>query len=57
VKGESFGKKIINAEENLELPNGQWTFYALMWGSDRPIMNGKLHCGKSVNLNKNGHIL
>lgn len=47
--GDRFGKKINAAEEDLELPNGAWVFYALMWGSESTVMNGKVHCGKSIN--------
>lgn len=47
--GETFGKKINTAEEDLEIPNGAWVFYALMWGNESTSMNGKVHCGKSAN--------
>jgi hypothetical protein len=47
--GDTFGKKINATEEDLELPNGAWVFYALMWGNDSTAMNGKVHCGKSIN--------
>lgn len=47
--GDTFGKKINAAEEDLELPNGAWVFYALMWGNESTTMNGKVHCGKTIN--------
>lgn len=47
--GETFGKKIAATEVDIEIPNGAWVFYALMWSNDSTPMNGKVHCGKSVN--------
>jgi len=44
--GETFGKKINATEVDLEIPNGAWVFYALMWSNDSTAMNGKVHCGK-----------
>lgn len=49
LAGDTFGKKINAVEEDLEIPNGAWVFYALMWGNDSTVMNGKVHCGKSIN--------
>lgn len=52
--GDMFGKKLSGVEENLDIPNGAWTFYALMWDTSgsAPVMNGVVHCGKtSVLLN------
>ncbi len=47
--GETFGKKIDATEVDIDIPNGAWVFYALMWSNDSTPMNGKVHCGKSVN--------
>lgn len=46
TKGELFGKVVSSTEENLDLPNGDWVFYAFMWDSSSTMMNGKVHCGK-----------
>ena len=48
--GEMFGKSIVGTEENLDIPNGDWTFYALMWDTATTgnMMNDKVHCAKSV---------
>lgn len=47
--GETFGKKIDATEVDIDIPNGAWVFYALMWSNDSTPMNGKVHCGKSIN--------
>ncbi|MBC7714315.1 MAG: hypothetical protein H7177_13305 [Rhizobacter sp.] len=47
--GEQFGKIITSTEENLELTNGDWSFYAVMWknvGADK--FSDRAYCGKSV---------
>jgi hypothetical protein len=48
--GEQFGKKINDSEENLIIPNGDWTFYAFMWEQNVPgkMMNGIVRCAKTV---------
>lgn len=48
--GNIFGKRLIGSEENLDLPNGNWVFYALMWDSagGATPMNGKVHCAKAA---------
>ncbi len=47
--GELFGKNISALEETLDIPNGDWMFYAVMWektGSEVPL-NGKVYCAKT----------
>lgn len=47
--GEQFGKVITGAEENLELPNGDWSFYAVMWTNPySAMMSDTPYCGKSI---------
>lgn len=49
--GEIFGKSVALTEETLDIPNGDWVFYAVMWdtASSATPMNGKAFCAKSVN--------
>lgn len=48
-QGESFGKILNGLEENLDLTNGSWQFYALMWeDAGGENMNGVVRCGKSA---------
>ncbi len=50
--GEHFGKFITSSEENLDLPNGSWSFYAVMWEKVTNNFDGKAYCGRSdQNLN------
>lgn len=52
--GELFGKVVAGSEENLILPNGDWTFYAFMWeglaagSTTLSMMNGKVRCAKTM---------
>ncbi len=42
--GKIFGKKLSSAGELLDLPNGNWTFYALFWDTSSTPMNGTVYC-------------
>lgn len=46
--GKSFGKKIANSEEVLDIPNGQWTFFAVFWDATGSAMSGTVYCARSV---------
>lgn len=49
ASGEQFGKVISGLEENLELPNGDWSFYSFMWEkSSDTMMEDVVYCGKSA---------
>lgn len=45
--GEQFGKILSGNEENLDLPNGVWSFYAFMWSKVSTNMSEVVYCGKS----------
>lgn len=45
--GKSFGKKILTTEEVLDIPNGQWKFYAVFWDATSTMMAGNAYCAKS----------
>ena len=46
--GEQFGKVVAGTEENLDLPNGDWTFYTLMWEKTTGNnLSDVVYCGKS----------
>ncbi|QDK41686.1 hypothetical protein DOM21_09525 [Bacteriovorax stolpii] len=46
--GEQFGKVISSVEETLELPNGEWNFYAVMWtNTSGNMMSDVAYCGRS----------
>lgn len=46
--GDMFGKIINGTEETLDVPNGDWTFYALMWDTNSSglPLNDKVFCSK-----------
>lgn len=49
ANGERFGKVVSATEELLDVPNGDWVFYAVMWDTavtGKP-MNDKVHCAKA----------
>lgn len=48
ANGEQFGKVVAGAEENLIIPNGDWTFYAFMWEQNQAgkMMSGNVRCSK-----------
>ena len=46
--GKSFGKRILNSEEVLDIPNGQWNFYAVFWQGGVANMSGTVYCAKSA---------
>ncbi len=45
--GQQFGKVLSSAEENLELANGQWTFYAVMWNKVAGNFDSTPSCAKT----------
>lgn len=46
--GEQFGKLVTGAEENLDLPNGDWSFYTVMWEkTSGNNLADVAYCGKS----------
>jgi len=46
--GEQFGKVVTGAEENLDLPNGDWSFYTVMWEkTSGNNLSDVAYCGKS----------
>lgn len=51
--GEQFGKLVSGPELDMDLPNGDWSFYAVMWENlSNSNFNGTVYCGKSQqNLN------
>ncbi len=48
--GELFGKIINGTEDTLNLQNGDWALYALMWDTNSSglMMNDKVFCAKST---------
>lgn len=48
ASGDLFGKIIIGMEDTLNVPNGDWMFYALMWDTNTSglPMNDKVICAK-----------
>jgi hypothetical protein len=54
--GNAFGKKVIGNELILDIPNGMWNFYIVMWDSSAGAtpLTGKVRCGKSLGINLTG---
>ena len=52
--GEQFGKIISADQQDIELPNGDWNFYAVMWDSNPSISSAagnfsdNVYCGKTA---------
>lgn len=47
--GEHFGKIINSSEENLELANGDWVFYAFMWEkTGTSNFSDTVYCAKAL---------
>lgn len=46
-EGKLFGKRITLTDEVLDIPNGQWTFYTILWDSTNTPLYGTVYCGKS----------
>ena len=44
--GESFAQVVATNEENVELSNGTWSFYALMWDNPSNKFSGNVYCAK-----------
>ncbi len=48
--GEQFGKIITGTEANLDLLNGEWSFYTVMWDKNsNNNLSDVVYCGKSTN--------
>lgn len=47
--GEQFGKLVSATEQDLEIPNGDWNFYAVMWENASTVnLKETVYCGKSA---------
>ena len=44
--GETFAQVVATSEENVELANGTWSFYALMWDNPNNKLSGTVYCAK-----------
>lgn len=45
--GEQFGKVVSTNEITLDIPNGDWSFYSVMWNRVSSNMSDEVFCGKS----------
>ena len=49
TSGEQFGRVLVSEQESLDLSNGDWSFYAIMWDSTNGAkLNGTSYCGKTT---------
>lgn len=46
--GQQFGKVVSANEETLDLPNGDWSFYSVMWNRVSSNMSDEVYCGKTA---------
>lgn len=45
--GKLFGRMIKGNDELVEIPNGDWMFYAFFWDTSSTALDGKVYCAKS----------
>lgn len=45
--GKLFGRMIKGNDELVEIPNGEWMFYAFFWDTSSTALDGKVYCAKS----------